>query len=111
MNRFEEVDTIKEIIKKQQTHLDELDTTFKISYQKVGIIRYDAFKEMGGKLSFALALLNKEDSGFIINSMHSTREGCYMYVKEVIHGEAFVVLAEEEQQALDQAIKSTELIQ
>lgn len=108
--RFEEIDTIKEILKKQQTHLDELDETFKVSFQKVGIIRYDAFKEMGGALSFALALLNKEDSGFIINSMHSTREGCYMYVKEIIHGESFVVLSEEEQQALDQALKSTELI-
>lgn len=109
--RFEEVDTMKEILKKHQTHLDELDDVFKVSFQKVGIIRYDAFKEMGGKLSFALALLNKENSGFLINSMHSTREGCYMYVKEIIHGESFVVLAEEEQQALDQAIKSTELIQ
>ena len=110
-SRLEEVDTMKEILKKHQTHLEEIDEIFKISFQKVGIIRYDAFKEMGGKLSFALALLNKEDSGFLINSMHSTREGCYMYVKEIIHGESFVVLAEEEQQALDQAIKSADLIQ
>ncbi|MDO5291129.1 MAG: DUF4446 family protein [bacterium] len=108
--RFSEVDMIKELLKKHQNHLDQLEETFKVTYQKMGIVRYDAFKEMGGKLSFALALLNDDNSGFIINSMHSSREGCYTYVKEIIHGEAFVVLAEEEVQALDQAMKSKDLI-
>lgn len=108
--RFQEVDTIKEILKKYQTHFEKIDETLLTAYQKVGIVKYDAFKEMGGKLSFALALLNQDNSGFIINSMHSSREGCYTYIKEVIHGEAFVVLAEEEQEALNQAVKSQDLI-
>ena len=42
-------------------------------------------------------------SGWIINAMHS-REGCYTYVKEIVKGESYVELAEEEAEALDKAI-------
>lgn len=108
--RFQEVDTIKEILKKHQVHFDKVDETLLTTYQKMGIVKYDAFKEMGGKLSFALALLNQENSGLLINSMHSSREGCYTYIKEIIRGESFVVLAEEEQEALNIAIKSNDLV-
>ena len=48
-------------------------------------------------LVFVLVLLTDEDNGFIINSMHSSREGCFTYAKEVVNGEAFVILSEEEQ--------------
>ena len=73
------------------------------SYQKLGIVKYDAFNEMGGKLSFALAMLDNNNTGWIINAMHS-REGCYTYVKEIVKGESYVELAEEEAEALDKAI-------
>ena len=58
---------------------------------------------MGGKLSFALAMLDNNNTGWIINAMHS-REGCYTYVKEIVKGESYVELAEEEAEALDKAI-------
>ena len=67
------------------------------------MVKYDAFHEMGGKLSFSLALLNKEDDGFIINAMHS-REGCYTYIKEIIKGNSVIVLSDEEKEALDLAV-------
>jgi hypothetical protein len=72
-------------------------------FQKIGLVKYDAFNEMGGKLSFSLCLLNEKNSGFIINAMHS-REGCYTYVKEIIDGNSIIQLAEEEEQALKQAL-------
>ena len=65
--------------------------------------KFEEFNEMGGKLSFALAMLDGNDSGWIINAMHS-REGCYTYVKEIVKGESYVELAEEEAEALDKAI-------
>lgn len=58
---------------------------------------------MGGKLSFSLALLDENNNGFILNSVHST-EGCYTYTKEIKNGECAISLGEEEQQALDMAI-------
>lgn len=111
MLKFKEIDTIKEILKKYQLHFNKTDEILKTAYQKIGIIKYDAFKEMGGSLSFALALLDQEDNGFVINSMHSSREGCYTYIKEIIHGESYVVLAEEERQALEKAINSNNLLE
>ena len=71
----------------------------KHSFQKVGVVKYDAFNEMGGKLSFSLALLDEREDGFILNAMHS-REGCYTYIKEIVKGNAYIVLAEEEAKAL-----------
>ena len=50
-----------------------------ITLNKVAIVKYDAFKEMGGKLSFALAMLDKESSGFVMYAIHSS-DGCYTYV-------------------------------
>ena len=63
----------------------------------------DAFNEMGGNLSFALTLLDGENSGFIINSMHS-REGCYNYIKEIVKGASYIELSEEEAESLERAI-------
>ena len=74
----------------------------KITFQKVGLVKYDAFHEMGGKLSFSLALLNETNDGFVLNAVHS-RDGCYTYVKEIIGGNSIIILADEEQEALDMA--------
>lgn len=73
------------------------------SFQKKGIVKYDAFKEMGGKLSFALVMLDGNDNGFVLNVMHS-REACYTYIKEIIKGESYITLGEEESEALEKAL-------
>ena len=83
---------INKIYKKMEGH-----------YQKVGIVKYDAFHEMGGNLSFALAMLDENNNGWIFNAMHS-REGCYVYIKEVERGETDVLLGSEEKDALEQAL-------
>ena len=94
---------------KLNKRVDDVSTRLVTCYQKIGLVKYDAFKEIGGKLSFVLVLLTDENNGFIINSMHSSREGCFTYAKEVVNGEAFVILSEEEQQALDEAKSNTGL--
>ena len=81
-------------------------TVVKFTFQKVGLVKYDAFNEMGGKLSFSLAMLNESDNGFVLNAVHS-REGCYTYIKEIIDGNSIITLAEEEQEALKMAKEST----
>lgn len=75
------------------------------SFNKVGIVKYDAFKQMGGLLSFSIALLNEKNDGFILNSVHST-EGCYTYVKEIKVGLCEIDLSNEEKEALSQAMKT-----
>ena len=54
---------------------------------------------MGGQLSFCIALLDENDNGFIINSVHST-EGCYTYTKEIKNGECKITLGTEEAEAM-----------
>ena len=102
LSRFREIDILKEESKYTSEKLNIACETLITAYHKIGIVKYDAFKEMGGKLSFSLCLLDDENNGFILTSMH-TREGCYTYVKEIIKGESFVVLATEERRALEEA--------
>ena len=73
----------------------------------LGCVMYDAFIQLGGMLSFCLALLDENNNGFILNSVHSA-EGCYSYTKEIINGESSISLGEEEKQALLKAMNVTE---
>ena len=83
--------------------LSAIKDNLKITYQKSALVKYDAFREMSGALSYSLALLDKENNGVLISSMYS-REGCYTYAKDVIKGECKINLSEEEAEALKQAI-------
>lgn len=103
--KFSELDNMVDTVQKNRKDIRELNKNVRANYQKVGIVKYDAFNEMGGKLSFALALLDNRNNGFLINAMHS-REGCYTYVKEIINGESYINLGEEEKKALNKAINS-----
>ncbi len=103
MAGFAEVDNVLKLTQKNRSDIGKINRRLSGVYQKMGIVKYDAFNEMGGKLSFALAMLDDNNSGWIINAMHS-REGCYTYVKEIVKGESYVELAEEEAEALDKAI-------
>lgn len=101
--RFEEVDKLLKENDIKTNEIGKINENLQIVIQKCGIVKYDAFNEMGGKLSFALVLLDKQDDGFVINAMHS-REGCYTYIKEIVGGKSFIALGDEEQKALDKAM-------
>ena len=101
--RFEQLDELTDIAKSNKSEIASILKNIKDDYQKVGIVKYDAFNEMGGNLSFAFTLLDGNNSGFVLNSMH-TRDGCYMYIKEIVRGESYIELSEEEAQSLDNAI-------
>ncbi len=107
LRRFSEIDGLKVEVKQNQSEIGNIKDNLVTTYQKIGIVKYDAFKEMGGKLSFVLALLDRNNNGILLNSVHSSREGCYSYLKEIIKGESFLELSEDEKSALKQAINST----
>lgn len=100
---YEDNQFLKNETDKNRKDIRSLYKKVESSYQKCGIVKYDAFKQMGGKLSFSLALLNENNCGFIINSVHSS-DGCYSYTKEIINGECTISLGEEEKEALDKAM-------
>ena len=69
----------------------------------IGVNKYDAFHEMGGKLSFALCMLDKKDNGYVVNVMHSN-DGCFAYIKEIVNGKSYIELGKEEEKAVKQAL-------
>lgn len=103
LEKFDELDEVAQISLKNRQDIKKIREDILEDFQKVGILRYDAFNEMGGNLSFALTLLDGNNSGFILNSMHS-REGCYNYIKEIVKGESYIELSEEEAESLERAI-------
>ena len=105
IERLDQVDGLLRANAENEKNIKTLFKNMKFTFQKVGLVKYDAFNEMGGKLSFSLALLNETDDGFVMNAVHS-REGCYTYIKEIIGGNSIIVLCEEEQEALEMAKKS-----
>lgn len=105
IERLDQVDELLEANTANERNIKTLFANMKFTFQKVGLVKYDAFNEMGGKLSFSLALLNETDNGFVMNAVHS-REGCYTYVKEIIDGNSVIILSEEEKEAVEMAKKS-----
>ncbi len=100
---FEDITYLKEAADTSRKEISRLYKKQEKTYQKIGLVKYDAFKQMGGKLSFSLALLDEMDNGFLLNSVHST-DGCYSYVKEIKAGECSIALGDEEKKALEEAI-------
>ena len=103
LNFFERIEALEEGEKVTRSDLKDIKENLKITYQKKGLVKYDAFREMSGDLSYSLALLDKENNGVLISSMYS-REGCYTYAKDIVNGESKINLSEEEAEALKQAI-------
>lgn len=103
VKRFSEMKQVVKNEKKQNKEIDMVNDKFLTTFCKIGLVKYDAFKEMSGKLSFSLALLTENHDGIILTSMHS-REGCFTYCKEVTNEESYYILSEEERLALNVAM-------
>ena len=90
---------MNDITTKLSEDIKRLEDVKNRSLIKYGIVKYDAFDDVGGKLSFSLALLDQTDTGFVLNAIHS-KENCFLYIKEVMNGESYIILSDEEVQAL-----------
>ena len=99
IEKNEQIDQMNQLLRED---IIGLRKNQRITYQKRGMVKYNAFREMSGDLSYALALLDQEENGFIINSVYA-KEGGYSYIKEIIKGESSILLSEEEKAALEKA--------
>lgn len=103
---MKQIDDIADLRSQDRANKDSIrvaNRNSRAAFQKYGVVKYNAFKGMGGNLSFAVALLDYTNSGFVINSVHS-REGCFLYLKEIDRGETEIELGSEEREALEQAL-------
>lgn len=110
IRKFNLIDIIDDSVKDIYSRIQAIDENLLYTYQKMGFKKYDAFKEVGGKMSFVLVLLTKENNGIIMNCMHSNADGCYTYAKRVEKGRCALTLSTEEQMALEQAMTNRVVI-
>lgn len=100
IEKVEDVDSKnKEIIE----YCNRLDNNISLCIRKIGMVRYSAFKDTGSDLSFALALLNDNNDGVLLNGIYS-REMSNIYAKQINNGKSNNKLSEEESKALDIAL-------
>ena len=71
VTRLSQVDKLISANEANEKNIRKMFDNMKFTFQKVGLVKYDAFNEMGGKLSFSLAMLNESDNGFVLNAVHS----------------------------------------
>lgn len=105
VSRFRQIDDLRTNQELQEKDIEALKANILKTYQKFGLVKYDAFNEMGGQLSFSLAMLDKKNNGFLLNTVHN-REGSYTYVKEILDGKSEINLSQEEEKALNKAINA-----
>ena len=104
-NLEEVLDSFKNLEKnfdKLSREIESLKKESKFSIQRVGVVRYNPFKEVGGNQSFSMALLDGNDSGIVITSLYS-REGNRVYGKAIKDGQSQFMLTEEEKEAISRA--------
>ncbi len=96
-----------ENIEKQNNEIiqfcENLNNKISKCIQKIGIVRYNAFKDTGSDLSFALAMLDDKNNGIVLNGIYS-REMSNIYAKPIINGASEYKLSEEESEAIQKAI-------
>ncbi len=103
-NLFYDIDYLKKETSQNKREIRHIYKRLETVFQKVGLVKYDAFHQMGGKLSFALALLDEKNNGFLMNSVHSS-DGSYCYIKEIHEGSSAIELSGDEQEALARALE------
>lgn len=101
--KFAQIDRLYEAKEDHEHDINFIKKSFESIFSKYGVEKYDAFDDVGGKLSFALALLDKDNSGLILNAVHS-RDNCFLYLKEIVNGESYMMLTQEEVEALRKAV-------
>lgn len=101
---YEIVKQLQQEDKVNKEDIAQLKEVMAKTYQRMAVIRYNAFPGMGGNASCAVALLTQSLDGLVLNIVHS-RETCYIYVKTVTKGEPDILLGKEEKEVLDEALK------
>lgn len=103
MNYAESVKEVKSEHNMMVAHITALEKQIKLCVQRVGVVRYNAIENVGADLSFAIALLDLNNNGVVINGIYS-RNGSYTYAKPIVNAQSTYTLSDEEKEAIQKAI-------
>lgn len=101
---IEKVDNIGLENKEIERYCDKLNNKVDQCIRKIGLVRYNAYKDTGSNLSFTLALLDEENTGIVLNGIYS-RDTSNIYCKTVEKGSSSYALSKEEEEAILKAIQ------
>lgn len=100
---LEHLRRLEESNKKVARDLENFKKHSKKTLQKVGMVRFNPFKEMGGEQSFVVALLDADNNGFVISSLYG-QESSRVYAKPIANGGSSYSLSKEEEEAVTKAM-------
>lgn len=95
-----DVNDVKKDNSEIKAYYTKLDNDISSSIQKIGLVRFNAFKDVGSDLSFAVALLDREDNGVVFNGIYGS-ESSNIYAKPIKNGESSYQLSDEEKYAIE----------
>ena len=98
-----DVETIKNENMEIEKYCQKIEEKSKDNLKKIGLVRYNAYKNTGSDLSFALAILNEKDTGIVLNGIYGL-DTSNIYAKPIVNGNSKYALSKEEAQALKEAI-------
>lgn len=104
---MERIIDLEVALSETNTHCNKIENQMKSCVQKIGVVRYNAYKDAGKDLSFAVALLDENNSGVVFNGIYS-REMSNIYAKPIVNGKSKYTLIKEEEQALRKAMNEEE---
>lgn len=104
-NYMDRVINLEKAVSETNSHCNLIDKQVKECLQKVGIVRYSAYRNTGSDLSFAVALLDEKNNGVVFNGIYS-REISNIYAKPILEGQSNYTLTDEEKEAVDKAINN-----
>ena len=100
-----DIEDLKSRVEALSVELGRLSRQQLLCVQKVGFVRFDAFEDVGGEQSFAVALLDADNNGLVLNNIYSRSES-RVYAKRLSAGNASHTLSNEEQEAVRQAMRT-----
>lgn len=104
-SNIKEVRELNQQVAEHEARLAKAEEKLRLGIDRVELVRFNSFQNMGADLSFALALLNQEESGVILTGIHSIEES-RVYCKAIDKGQAAVKLTDEEKEAVQRAGKT-----
>jgi len=106
---LDDVSMIKKDNREIKAYYTKLDSDIASCIQKVGLVRYNAFRDVGSDLSFAIALLDRDDNGVVFNGLYGS-DSSNIYAKPIRNGKSQYQLSEEEKYAIDLAEQTKNFI-
>lgn len=101
---LEKLESLEKQVRELSGELADTKKQLAGAVQKIGVVRYNPFRELGGDQSFSVALLDEKNDGFVLTS-HFGREMQRLYAKTVKGGKSDHILSEEEQESIDRAMQ------